>query len=90
MPGFDGRGPVWGGGSGAGWGRGPCGAGLGRRRGWGRGFGRGWGQFGWGPDYSFQPPAPKEEKAILNEDLQALREEMKNIENRIKELGAKK
>jgi len=94
MPGFNGRGPMWGGGPGAGWGRGPCGAGWDWHRGWGRGWGYpGSGNYpSYGPTYPYspQPPTLKEEKEMLNEDLQVLREEMKAIEQRMKELETKK
>ncbi len=76
---------------GYGWGRG---FGRGWGRGFGRGFGRGWGR-GWGyspyfpsydPYYSPDFLTPKEEKEMLNEDLEVLRKEMKAIEERLKEL----
>ena len=56
--------------------------------GWGRGFGRGWGR-GWGWGW-LEPPTQKEEKEMLGDDLKDLREEMKAIEERIKELETKK
>ena len=53
MPRYNGTGPG-GLGPGTGWGMGPCGAGMGWRRGFGRGFGRFW-RFG-------SPITKKEEK----------------------------
>ena len=84
MPGFDGRGPMWGGGPGAGWGRGPCGAGMGWRR--GRGWGRGWfGRF-WG-----QPQVtPKEERGILEDEAKNLEAELKEVREEIARLKTNK
>ncbi len=55
----------------------------------GRGFGRGW-RRGWGFPYSQQLPTEKEEKEMLQDDLEALKEETTAIEERIKELEGKK
>ncbi len=82
MPGFDGRGPVWGGGPGSGQGFGPCGSGqrmLGMR--WGRGF-RGLGlRFGWRrfskDDYKRYL---EEEEKMLEEELALIREEKNNVQ----------
>jgi hypothetical protein len=85
MPRFDGSGPL-GSGPGAGWGLGPCGAGMAWRRGFGRGFG--WRRF-WG--YPYQPQIiKKEEKDMLEEELEILKEEMKEIEARLAELKGQK
>jgi len=83
MPRFDGTGPS-GYGPGTGWGLGPCGAGMGWRRGLGRGFGRrrSW---GYGP---YQPQiTKKEEKEILEEEVTGLEEELKAIKARLAELN---
>lgn len=72
MPRQNGQGPVWGGGPGAGWGMGPCGAGM--HRGWHH-----WG--GYGPGYRrFISPknemaALDEEESLLEAELQAIKEE---------------
>ena len=94
MPRFDGTGPG-GLGPGTGWGLGPCGAGMGWRRGGGRGWGRGYGRgLGWrgfrayGPwGYPYQPMiTKKEEKEILEDEVTNLEEELKAIKARISEL----
>lgn len=101
MPNFNGTGPR-GQGPMTGRGMGNCapngrvrtpgyGYGRGFGRGWfGRGFGRGFGLGrGWGwPTY--QAPNAKEEKEMLNEDLQDLKQEMKDIQSRLEELKNKK
>ena len=91
MPGYDGRGPWFGGGPGAGWGMGLCGAGY---RGWrgsrrGAGFGRGFG-FGRGWVWNAAPfagsyPAmdPADEKQALQEERSALEAEMKATKDRL-------
>jgi len=94
MPRFDGTGPL-GLGPGTGWGLGPCGAGMAWRRGWGRGFGRGfgWRRFlGYGPwGYPYQPTiTKKEEKEILENEVAALEEELKEIRARLSELRGQK
>lgn len=98
MPRFDGTGPG-GLGPGTGWGLGPCGAGMGWRRGggrgWGRGYGRGLGRrgsWGYGPySYPYQPQiTKKEEKEILEEDLTDLEEDLKAIRARLAELKGQK
>lgn len=76
MPGYDGRGPIWGGGPGSGWGYGPCGAGC--RRGGGRGFFRS----GW-----FSRPASEKEdlaeyRKYLEDELAALKEEEASLEKK--------
>ena len=81
MPRFDGTGPM-GAGPGTGWGMGPCGAGMGWRRGFGRGFG--WRRF-WGYPYRSQI-TEKEEKEILEQDAKDLEEELKAIKARLAEL----
>lgn len=84
MPRFNGAGPFWGGGSGAGWGMGPCGAGRFWRHGFGpgRGLGR---YFGWN-----WPTNSKETRQALKEYKQALKEELADIEKEEKELEAEK
>jgi hypothetical protein len=77
MPRFDGTGPL-GFGPGTGWGMGPCGAGMG----WRRGFGR---EFGLRRLYT-----KKEESEILKEEVEILEEELKAIKERLSELKAKK
>ena len=64
-------------------GLGPCGGGTGY--GMGRGFGRGFGRFcGYSP---YQPRVTeKEEKGILNEEVDILEEEIKAIKKRLDEL----
>lgn len=88
MPRFDGTGP-WGAGVGTGWGLGPCGAGMGWRRGggFGRGFGRG--RFsGYGP---YQPQiTEKEEKEMLGDEVTDLEDELKAIKTRLSELKGRK
>jgi hypothetical protein len=81
MPRFDGTGPL-GQGPGTGWGLGPCGAGMGWRRGFGRGFGRFW-RFG-------SQITKKEEKEILGEEVGVLEDELKTIKARLAELKGQK
>lgn len=67
----------WGDGTGPWWGQGMLGCFRGRR-GFGRGFGRaGWQQF------------PKDEASELKEYAAELKEELKAVEKRLKELGNK-
>ena len=93
MPRFDGTGPR-GSGAGTGWGLGPCGAGMGWRRGFGRGYGRGYGRgFGWRGygGYPYQPQiTQKEEKDMLMDDAKGLEEELKAIKSRLDELKGQK
>lgn len=90
MPRFDGTGPL-GFGPGTGWGMGPCGAGMGWRRGSGRGFGR---RRFWGNPYQPYPYQPqitkKEETEMLAEEAEALEEELKEIKKYLAELKTKK
>jgi len=90
MPRFDGTGP-WGQGPGTGWGRGPCGGGMGWRRGFGRGLGwrRFWGKGGYGYPPQSQP-TKKEEKEILEDEAAGLEEELKEIRARLAELKGQK
>ena len=82
MPRFDGTGPL-GYGPGTGRGIGPCGAGMGWRR--GRSFGRRWG-YG-----SYQPRiTKKEEVEMLSDEAEFLEDELKAIKERLTELKAKK
>ena len=95
MPGFDGTGPR-GMGSMTGGGRGFCSPwGVGRGRGMGRayGFGRGWGLgyrafYPYGPAMS--PYAPRmsreEELGFLRDQAQAVKEQLDQIEARMREL----
>jgi len=77
------------------------GYGRGLGRGWGRGFGRGyWGRgrgFWWRGDYTephyrniYSKPSKEEEKAYLEEMVNGLEEEIKDIRNRIQELSKEK
>jgi len=86
MPAFDGTGPL-GLGPGTGWGMGPCGAGMGWRR--GLGYGRGFGRRFWG--YPYQPQiTKKEEKEMLEDEVTDLEEELKTIKARLSELKGQK
>ena len=84
MPRFDGTGPL-GFGPDSGWGMGPCGGGMGWRRGRGRGSGRFWGCA------PYQARITKKEEAeMLNDEAEALGDELKAIKERLAELKAKK
>lgn len=74
MPGYDRTGPL-GMGQMTGRGFGPCGRGLGMRRGFGRGYG-----------FRARPLTKTEEKQLLQEELELAKEEQKEIEDRLKEL----
>ncbi len=87
MPRFNGTGPL-GSGPGTGWGLGPCGAGMGWRRGGGRGRGFGWRRF-WGY-YPTPTPNKKEETEILSGEVVLLEEELKSIKARLAELKGQK
>lgn len=86
-PNFPPYGPGWG------WGRGQGG---GRGRGWGPGYQGQCFRFPWLPRWWWSGPefspelTPKEEKEMLTDDLKALKEEMKAIGERLKELETKK
>ena len=87
MPGQDRTGPL-GQGPLTGRGLGPCGRGMGRGLGMGRGRG-----FGWRARtmqiMPIQQPAvitEKQEKEFLEQELTVLKDEMKDIEERIKEI----
>lgn len=82
MPSLDGTGPVWDGGPGVGWGLGPCGAGLGWRRGFGWRFGRGRAFFG----MRRAPMSSQEETAVLKEEAEILNAELQAVKKRIAEL----
>ncbi len=81
MPRYNGTGPL-GQGPMTGWGMGPCGAGMGWKRGYGRGFGRFW-RFG-------SQITEKEEKEVLNEEVKILEDELKAIKERLTELKGQK
>ena len=100
MPGFDRTGP-FGEGPMTGRGLGPCGRGLGVRRGFGRGMGRGFGRgfrrgFGFRRSYvyDYEPVEPaftqiltkEQEKTILDDEMKVLKEDMEAIKKRIKEI----
>ena len=83
MPRFDKTGP-FGTGPATGRGFGPCGLGLGRRRGFGAGRGLGK-YFRWS-----EPANPKKARQDLQNYKQALREELEDVEKEEKELEAEK
>jgi len=85
MPFRDGTGPLSQGPM-TGRGLGPCGGGIGFGRGW-FGRGRGWRRWGY---YPAAQPTAKEEKEMIQEDMNALKEQMKVFEDRLKELKKKK
>lgn len=79
MPRFDGTGPS-GDGPRTGWGRGPCGGGMGRRRGW-----------GWFDRFRGQSKmTEKEEVDALNEEAETLEKELKAVKEHLAELRTKK
>lgn len=85
MPGYDGQGPVWGGGPGAGRGMGPCGAGYGPR-GCGRRFGRGMGmRQGYRMNWT-----KKDELDALNQEEKMLKEDLAEITKVKKDLSSAK
>lgn len=88
MPRLDGTGPA-GQGPMTGRGMGPCGAGYGYGRGRGRGMGYGR-CFGWGFQTSYRQPTITEEKDMVQDDVEALREELKAAEARLAELENQK
>jgi len=93
MPRYNGTGPL-GFGPGTGWGLGPCGAGMGWRRGFSRGLGGGfgWKRFGNYPlDSSYQTPITRKKEAeILKEETEVLEEELNAIKTRLNELEGQK
>lgn len=87
MPRMDGTGPR-GMGQMTGRGLGPCGY-----YGYGRGFGMGYGRgYGWGLpwNWGYRQPTQTEEKTIVQDDIAALREELKAAEARLAELENQK
>jgi len=95
MPRLDGTGPA-GMGPMTGRGLGPCGYGYGRGYGRGMGYGRG---YGWGLPYgyglpwnpvSYRQPTVAEEKTIVQDDVAALKEELKAAEERLSQLESQK
>lgn len=84
MPYEDGTGPWWGRGPLTGRGLGPCGRGLGFRRGSSRGFGRG---FGYGRSgFGTRALTKEEEKEILKAEKEALEKDLKDIQKRLEEI----
>lgn len=73
MPNFNGTGPL-GQGSGSGWGRGPCGCGL--KRGWTH-FAHSFGRRFWSNTNTKK--ALEQEEKMLEEELNAIRQEKKNL-----------
>jgi hypothetical protein len=69
-------------GAGTGRGLGPCGGGMGFRRGFGCGFGKFW-RFG-------SQVSPKDEKQMLAEEAKTLEEDLKAVKDRLSELSAQK
>jgi len=89
MPGQDGTGPL-GQGPLTGRGLGPCGRGLGFRRGFGRGAGRGLGFRARAFGFREVPVITEaEEKQELEAELKEIEAEKLEIQKRLKELGAK-
>ena len=89
MPRLNGTGPA-GMGPMTGRGLGPCGGGYGRGygRGYGMGYGRGYG-LSWNPG-SYRQPTVAEEKTIVQDDIAALKEELKAAEERLSQLENQK
>ena len=87
MPRFDGTGPA-GAGPATGWGRGPCGAGMGR--GAGMGAGRGFGRRRFWGSYPGVALEPKQEKGILEDEVAILEEELKATKKRLAGLKGQK
>lgn len=79
MPRYDGTGPR-GYGPATGWGMGPCGCGLGWRRGWGGGFG---GRRFYGMSPIDRQPSEQEEKEWLEEERKYLEEDLVDIKSRL-------
>ncbi len=71
-------------------GMGPCGRGYGRGRGFGRGmgYGRGCG-YGMGYGYSYVEPTADEEKAMIKDDVEALKQELEAAQKHLSELESK-
>jgi len=93
MSGFDRTGPL-GYGPMTGRGMGPCGAGYARGVGRGAGFGRGMGfrrgfAPAWGSSYGYRPTR-EQEIADLRAEKESIQEELKNLDERLKELESKK
>ena len=91
MPRLDGTGPA-GMGPMTGRGLGPCGYGYGRGYGRGRGMGYGRG-YGYGmpiSPWSYRQPTVAEEKTIVQDDVAALKEELKAAEERLSQLENQK
>jgi len=87
MPFRDGTGPL-GQGPMTGRGLGLCGGGMGFGRGYGRG--RGWRRWGYYPSvYPVAQPTAKEEKEMVKEEMNALKEQIKVFEDRLQELKKK-
>ena len=93
MPGGDGTGPM-GRGPMTGRGLGPCGRGLGRGSGFGRGFGRRWAFAPAAPMYpAMQPtmqPTKEQELQMLEDEQNAIKEELEAVQKRITQLKGQK
>jgi hypothetical protein len=71
------------------------GRGYGRGNGRGFGYGRGYSGGGYVPNVPYYPPVdyapnPQDEKAYLENEMNALKNEMEAIEKRLKEIGKSK
>ena len=86
MPGFDRTGPM-GHGPATGRGFGSCGRGMGFRRGLGTGFGRGFRRFAAPLTKEDETANLRTEKELVERDIKIMQEELKTIEQRVKELG---
>lgn len=88
MPLRDGTGPA-GMGPMTGRGMGPCAGGYGRGMGRGAGRGRGCGMFGPWAGWSYTRPTVDDEKIVVKEDIEILKEELKAAQERLNELESK-
>ena len=88
MPGFNGTGPQ-GQGPMTGRGLGPCGGGMGYGRGFGRGYGRGAGYGRWS-GVGYNQPTKSEETSDTKGYIEDLKSELKNVQDYLKDLEAKK
>lgn len=72
----------------------PIGGRFGRGMGWGRGFGRGWRWSSYAAPYAAMPSygpaiAPEQEREYLQNQANALSDQLKEIQNRLSELESK-